>query len=134
MHLHYLLDTNICIYIAKQRPPAVLERFVRLQPGEVGMSVITAGELAFGAAKSQQAAVARARLADLQALIPVLPMEADVAETYGRLRADLQAAGTHIGNNDLWIAAHALQLEVTLVSNNTREFSRIAGLKLEDWV
>ena len=134
MHLRYLLDTNICIYIAKQRPSTVLERFLGLQPGEVGMSVVTAGELAFGAAKSQRSVAARESLAALQALIPVLPLNEAVAESYGNLRAALQASGTPIGNNDLWIGAHARQLHITLVSNNTCEFSRIEGLKLEVWV
>ncbi len=134
IELTYLLDTNICIYIAKQKPVSVLDRFSRLRPGQVGMSVITSGELAFGAAKSNFPEAARNNLAKLHEFIPALPMDAAVAETYGEIRAALQAAGKPIGNNDLWIAAHALQLGVILVSNNTREFSRIPQLKLEDWV
>jgi tRNA(fMet)-specific endonuclease VapC len=134
MALRYLLDTNICIYVARQRPPAVERRLTRLSPGTVGMSLITFGELRFGAEKSTQRASALATLDRLTELIPVLAPEATVGERYGALRARLERAGTPIGNNDLWIAAHALALGVTLVTNNTREFGRVPRLKLENWV
>ena len=131
--LRYQLDTNICIYIAKQHPPAVAMRFAKLPPGSVGMSLITFGELRFGAEKSQHQARALETLDRLRELIPVLEMQDGVGEAYGRLREQLERAGTPIGNNDLWIAAHALHLGVTLVSNNTREFERVPELKLENW-
>lgn len=134
MALRFLLDTNICIYVARQRPPAVEKRLTRLAPGMVGMSLITFGELRFGAEKSVQRANALATLDRLVELIPVLAPEAAVGERYGALRARLERAGTPIGNNDLWIAAHALALGVTLVTNNTREFGRVPKLKLENWV
>ncbi|MDD5240977.1 MAG: type II toxin-antitoxin system VapC family toxin [Sulfuricella sp.] len=132
--LRYLLDTNICIYIAKQRPPAVAKRFARLAAGTVGMSLITFGELRYGAEKSQQRVSALETLERLQALIPVISPDDAVGEAYGSIRAHLDRAGTPIGNNDLWIAAHALRLGVTLVSNNTREFARVPKLKLDNWV
>ena len=133
MSLRYLLDTNICIYIAKQRPPEVARRFTRLAAGTVGMSLITYGELRYGAEKSVRGAEALATLDQLVELIPVLELSAGVGETYGKLRAHLERLGTPIGNNDLWIAAHALALGVTLVSNNTREFERVPKLKLQNW-
>ena len=132
--LRYLLDTNICIYIAKQRPPSVAQRFAQLAVGSVGMSLITLGELRYGAEKSSQRAHALDTLERLQALIPVIALNEAVGETYGAVRAHLERAGTPIGNNDLWIAAHALALKVTLVSNNTREFERVPRLKLDNWV
>lgn len=133
MSLRYLLDTNICIYIAKQRPPEVARRFARLAAGTVGMSLITYGELRYGAEKSQRGAEALVTLEQLVELIPVLEPSAVVGETYGMLRAHLERLGTPIGNNDLWIASHALALGVTLVSNNTREFKRVPKLKLQNW-
>lgn len=130
----YILDTNICIYIAKKRPPVVAEKFAQLTVGEVGMTLTTYGELIFGAEKSQQPDKALAFLAELISLIPVLLPDERVGQHYGEVRACLQKAGAPIGNNDLWIAAHALALEATLVTNNTREFERVAGLKVENWV
>jgi tRNA(fMet)-specific endonuclease VapC len=134
MALQYLLDTNICIYIARQRPPEVANRFARLAAGSVGMSLVTFGELRFGAEKSARREESMATLNRLVEFIPVLAADAAVGEAYGALRAQLERAGTPIGNNDLWIAAHALCLGVTLVSNNTREFERVPGIVLENWV
>lgn len=133
MALRYLLDTNICIYIARHRPPAVAKRFARLAPGMVGMSLVTFGELRFGAEKSSRRDEALATLDRLMETIPVLEPGAGVGAAYGALRAHLERAGTPIGNNDLWIAAHALDLGVTLVSNNLREFERVPRLKLQNW-
>jgi tRNA(fMet)-specific endonuclease VapC len=133
MALRYLLDTNICIYIAKQRPPAVAKRFGRLAAGTVGMSLIAFGELRYGAEKSAQRDEALTTLERLVELIPVIEPTAAVGKAYGTLRAQLERAGTPIGNNDLWIAAHALGLDVTLVTNNTREFARVSKLKLQNW-
>lgn len=131
--LRYLLDTNICIYIAKHRPPAVAQRFAEQAVGAVGMSLITFGELRFGAEKSARRSEALDTLTRLAELIPVVEPDAAVGEAYGVLRAYLERAGTPIGNNDLWIAAHAQRLGVVLISNNTREFERIPTLKLENW-
>jgi tRNA(fMet)-specific endonuclease VapC len=134
MALGYLLDTNICIYIAKRRPPEVLARFAQLQAGEVGMSLITFGELHYGAQKSSRSEESLDVLGRLAELIPVLQPDAAVGEHYGAIRAGLEKVGTMLGNNDLWIAAHAWALNVTLVSNNIREFERVAGLRLANWV
>lgn len=129
----FLLDTNICIYIRQKRPPAVLARFEKLKVGEAALSVITYGELLYGARKSQQRQVAMARLADLVSLLPVLEMPAGAADEHGEIRALLETRGETIGGNDLWIAAHARAEDLVLVTNNEREFKRVPGLKLQNW-
>jgi tRNA(fMet)-specific endonuclease VapC len=130
----YLLDTNICIYIKNHRPPEVLARFSKLPPGRVAMSAITYGELCFGAEKSSKPKEAHQILEHLIALIPVLPLDEHVSVHYGKIRQQLQAKGKPIGNNDLWIAAHALAGKLILVTNNEAEFKRVPGLKVENWV
>src|SRR6266705_3240258 len=107
MTARFLLDTNICIYIRRQKPPQVLARFQRLRPGEAGISVITYGELRYGAEKSQFREQAAAQLSELTGLLPVMELPAEAGEAYGAIRATLEAKGEMIGNNDLWIAAHA---------------------------
>jgi tRNA(fMet)-specific endonuclease VapC len=134
MALHYLLDTNICIYITRQKPRSVLERFEKLSVGDVGMSTITYGELLFGAQKSHYAKKSLDILEELTGLIPPLPISTEAAKHYGEIRNKLEKKGQPIGNNNLWIAAHALALNVGLVTNNTKEFSKISHLKLENWV
>ena len=129
-----LLDTNICIYIARSQPVTVARRFARAAPGSLGISIITWGELCFGAAKSTDPARAHSRLDAFVREVGVLELPAAAGLHYGDVRAALQKAGTPIGNNDLWIAAHALALAVPLVSNNLREFERVPGLRLENWV
>jgi tRNA(fMet)-specific endonuclease VapC len=131
--LRYLLDTNICIYIRRERPKAVLDRFKTLPPGSTAISLITYGELVYGVRKSPDPHGAMMILEELTALIPVLPMAADAAETYGTIRSDLAARGELIGNNDLWIAAHAKSLGMILVTNNEKEFQRVSGLTIENW-
>jgi tRNA(fMet)-specific endonuclease VapC len=131
--VRYLLDTNICIYIAKRHPPEVARQFERLHPGDVGISLITYGELLFGAEKSQQPERAHDRLQRFVELVPVLALPDECPRHYARIRAELERAGTPIGANDLWIAAHALAARLILVSNNLREFGRIAGLATENW-
>jgi tRNA(fMet)-specific endonuclease VapC len=134
MALHYLLDTNICIYIAKKSPAAVLNRFEKLSIGEVGMSTITYGELIFGAQKSQHPKKTLSLLEELASLIPPLPLSTETGKFYGKIREMLEKKGNIIVNNDLWIAAHALSLNTTLVTNNMKEFSRIPHLKLDNWI
>ncbi len=133
MDARYLLDTNICIYIRQQRPDTVLRRFRKLRPGEALLSVITYGELLYGAAKSTQRVDALAKLRELIHLLPAAALPESAAEAYGSLRADLEAKGEMIGNNDLWIAAHALAAGLTLVTNNEKEFRRVRGLKVQNW-
>ena len=132
--VRYLLDTNICIYIAKGQPLAVRHRFEQHGMQDLAMSTITVGELRFGAEKSQARARALATIDELTQMIrpSALPMAA--AEHYGHIRATLQQLGQPIGNNDLWLAAHALAEGWTLVTNNTREFDRVPGLRVENWV
>lgn len=134
MSITYLLDTNICIYIAKHRPPEVAERFRMLEVGQVGMSTITYGELYYGAEKSQHRDIALNKLGRLIELIPVVEMTTEVGRCYGEIRSSLEKNGKPIGNNDLWIAAHAMSLEMTVVTNNVGEFGRVIGLKVENWV
>jgi len=108
MPARYLLDTNICIYIAKYRPPAVREGFARHSASELAMSAITAvGELPFGAEKSQARDRAVAAIAKLTGLIPVCELPEQAGDHYGQIRAELQKTGQPIGNNDLWVDAHA---------------------------
>ena len=131
--MQYLLDTNICIYLIKRKPPNVLARFKTLALSDIGISSITVAELEYGVCKSQQQEKNRNAL--LQFLIPLEIVEFDqaAATLYGAVRSDLESRGLVIGAMDMLIAAHALSLGVTLVSNNAREFSRIANLFLENW-
>lgn len=134
MPVRYLLDTNICIYIAKHNPPAVRARFERHAANELAMSVVTLGELRHGAEKSQAREKALATLNRLEASIQVAPLTETVGEHYGQIRAALETRGQIIGNNDLWIAAHARAEGWILVTNNESEFKRVEGLQLENWV
>ena len=133
MDPRYLLDTNICIYIARKKPERVLRHFNKVSLGEAAISVITYGELLYGAAKSAQRTEALERLRELVHLLPALALPESAAETYGAIRADLEQKGEMIGNNDLWIAAHALASGLTLVTNNEKEFRRVRGLKVQNW-
>ncbi len=132
--MDFILDTNICIYIAKQKPPEVEEKFSTLKVGQVGMSLITYGEMLYGANRSQNQEKAKSVLNELIQLIPVIGMNSDVAEHYTDIRTDLTQKGKMIGNNDLWIAAHVRSIGKTLVTNNTKEFERVSNLKIENWV
>ncbi|MGO9125039.1 MAG: type II toxin-antitoxin system tRNA(fMet)-specific endonuclease VapC [Terriglobales bacterium] len=133
MDTRFLLDTNICIYIRQKRPQEVLRRFRSLRTGEAAISVITYGELVFGATKSQQRTAALERLVELLNWLPALPLPENAGQAYGMMRADLAARGQMIGNNDLWIASHALAAELTLVTSNEKEFRRVRGLKVQNW-
>ena len=101
MEPRYLLDTNICIYIRQKRPDEVLGRFQRLRPGEAVLSVITYGELLYGAAKSKQRREALERLRELILLLPALSLPETAAEAYGKIRAELESKGQMIGNNKM---------------------------------
>lgn len=134
MTKRYLLDTNICIYIAKGQPISVRQRLARHPVSELAMSVITLGELRFGAEKSRARARALAVISELATTILVHPLPELAAEHYGDIRAALQKRGLPIGNNDLWLAAHARCEGWTLVTHNTGEFTRVPGLVVENWV
>lgn len=131
--MQYLLDTNICIYLIKQKPPRVLTRFQTLSLSDIGISSITVAELEYGVSKSQNQEKNRSAL--MQFLIPLEIVEFDQAAAafYGVIRSDLERQGLVIGAMDMLIAAHALSLGVTLVSNNVREFSRVSNLSIENW-
>jgi tRNA(fMet)-specific endonuclease VapC len=131
--VRYLLDTDICIYIVKEKPPAVLRRFERLGRGQAAVSVVTFGELHHGAEKSQRRDEVLRSLQELSIVLPVLPLPVEAALEYGAVRAALEGRGTTIGGNDLWIAAHARAARLTLVTNNEREFKRVPGLAVENW-
>jgi tRNA(fMet)-specific endonuclease VapC len=132
--MRYLLDTNICIYFADGRHQQVSTRISAIPAGDLGISVITYGELLYGAAKSARAAANRAVVAALVTdLVAPLPLPLLAAEKYGEAKAQLRAKGLLISDNDLWIAAHALAEGLILVTNNVSEFKRIKGLKVENW-
>jgi tRNA(fMet)-specific endonuclease VapC len=128
-----LLDTNICIYIINAKPPAVLERFKNYRLGEIGVCSVVAAELAFGVAKSGSARNRHA-LEMFLAPLTILPFDERAAWAYGDLRAELERRGTPIGSLDTMIAAHALNLQATLITNNTREFAQVPGLHVANWV
>jgi tRNA(fMet)-specific endonuclease VapC len=128
-----LLDTNICIYIINTKPPAVLARFQQYRLGDIGLCSVVAAELAFGVAKSGSARNRQA-LEMFLAPLTILPFDESAAWAYGDLRAVLERCGTPIGSLDTMIAAHALSQQALLVTHNTREFAKVPGLQLDDWV
>ena len=130
--MNFLLDTNICIYIIKQKPPEVLQKFNTCQVGDIGISSITVAELEFGVQKSQFPEQNNQALQ--QFLLPLIIVDFNAAaSTYGIIRATLEKQGTPIGSLDTLIAAQALSLKLTLVTNNIKEFGRVPNLKLENW-
>ena len=131
--MKWLLDTNVCIAVIRQRPESALRRLRGKQVGQVGLSTITLAELEFGAAKSQQPAGARAALREFLLPLEVVPFDEAAADAYGTVRAAMEKKGRPIGPLDTLIAAHALALGTVLVTNNTREFRRVPGLSVEDW-
>ena len=129
----YLLDTNICIYVINHKPQQVFERFKQYQLGQLAISSITASELAFGVEKSGSERNKQA-LNKFLSPLEILPYNEQAIWHYAKLRQYLQSTGKTIGSLDMLIAAHALALDVVLVTNNIKEFERIDGLKLENWV
>lgn len=134
MTARYMLDTDTCIYLKNRRPPSIAKHFNTLKWGEVVISLVTFGELYNGALKSNESQAALKNINQLAKRLPVEAMTVDVAKTYGSIRRTLEQRGQVIGGNDMWIAAHALSLGLTLITNNTQEFSRVDGLKIENWV
>jgi tRNA(fMet)-specific endonuclease VapC len=127
-----LLDTDICIYLINRDRPQVLAQLRRFHPTSIAISSLTLAELAWGVAKSGSPRN-RAALESFIASFTVLAFDASAAFDYGDLRARLQRAGTPIGPMDMLIAAHALSLDMTLVTNNEREFRRVPDLRIENW-
>lgn len=131
--MRFLLDTDICVFIARQKPLRVHARLAAVGPADLAISVVTYFELIYGAWKSQRPEANLAVVDRLRQSVLVLPLGPEVAPHYGSLRAALEREGAGIGYFDTLIAAHAVSLGLILVTNNTREFSRVKGLKLENW-
>ena len=128
-----MLDTNVCIELLRGRAPGILERLRKFEIDEIAISSITLAELQYGVAKSKSPSRYEVLLAEFCAPLAILPFDNIAAETYGRVRAALDRTGTPIGPLDTLIASHALSLGVTLVTNNEREYLRVAGLLVENW-
>jgi tRNA(fMet)-specific endonuclease VapC len=129
----YMLDTNICIYVMRDRPLEVRERFTRFTD-QLCISTVTLGELLYGAEKSARPAENRALADRFAAHFEVLPFSANTAAHYGEIRAELVRTGRPAGIHDMLIGAHARSEGLTIVTNNTREFERMPGLRVENWV
>ncbi len=130
--LKYMLDTSIVIYVIKRRPPALRHVFNQ-HVGQIGISTITFAELMHGVEKSSVPERNLRTVEDFVSRIEVLPYDSDAALHYGDIRADLERKGTTIGVNDLHIAGHARSAGLVLVTNNSREFERVEGLRVIDW-
>ena len=132
--MKWMLDTDTCIAIIKGKPASVLKKLRGKSVGQVGISSITLGELALGAAKSGRREEAHAALAEFLLALEIASFDSEAAASYGHMRASPEKRGTPIGPLDTLIGAHAAALDVILVTHNTREFSRIDALRLEDWM
>jgi len=132
--MRYMLDTNICIELIRGRGERLLKKIKALQVSDIGLSVITYAELELGVWKSTRPEQNRIALNLFCAPLELAPFELDAAAVYGRLRAQLEGAGKAIGPMDLLIAAHALALNCVLITNNEREFRRVEGLYVENWL
>ena len=132
--MNYLLDTNICIYIINKKTASVIKRIQSKQPEQIAISTITQAELEYGIARSRN--VDQNRIALLEFLFPFLLIDFDqmAAVQYGLIRASLESRGKPIGSMDMLLAAQAVSRDLILVTNNEKEFHRIEGLKLENWV
>lgn len=131
--MRYMLDTNICIYAIKHKPEQVFLRLQEHDPIDICISSVTYAELVHGVEKSKVIEKNRVALALLLANIEIMNFDSLAAESYGKIRADLEKVGTPIGTLDVMIAGHAKALGYTVVTNNTKEFERVKGLKLENW-
>lgn len=131
--MKFMLDTNTCIYIIKQKPPKVLNHFKAYSVGEIGISSITLAELRFGVEKSQHIQKNQEALDAFILPLEIADFYEKAAKVYGEIRAALEKTGNPIGSMDMLIGAHALSLGLTLVTNNVREFRKIKHLKVIDW-
>jgi len=129
----FLLDTNICIALIKRKPEKVLRQLSVLSVGDIGLSAVTLAELQYGVGKSVYKEKNQQALKEFLIPLVVADFDAEAAVVYGQVRSDLEKRGTPIGSLDTLIGAHAVSLDLTLVTNNLREFRRIAGLKVVDW-
>ena len=131
--IRYMLDTNMIAYAKNRRPLRVLDQLLRHEPSEIAISSITMAELEYGIQNSSRPEQNRIALMMFLAGISILPFGADAALEYGAIRYKLKTRGIIIGGNDMLIAAHARSQGLTLVTHNTREFSRVDDLQIEDW-
>ena len=131
--MKYLLDTNIVSNLVKDPNGEVAKRIARLKPGEVWTSIIVSAELKFGYTKISSKRLQRA-IEEVLASLEIAPWESPADQVYARLRTELENKGQPIGQNDMLIAAHGLTLEAILVTDNDREFSRVSGLRIENWL
>ena len=131
--MKYMLDTNICIYAIKHKPDIVIKKFLTHDPEEICISAITYAELMHGVEKSMAVEKNRVAMSLFLSPITILQFDERAAEEYGRIKAELEKKGTPIGPMDTLIAGHARSSGLILVTNNTREFSRVVGLAVEDW-
>jgi tRNA(fMet)-specific endonuclease VapC len=132
--MKYLLDTNICIYALNQRSDTLLQRLHQLSASDIGLSVITVAELRYGAAYSAHPERNHRHLNNFFSPFQIISWDETVAQNYGNIVADLRRKGTPIGTMDALIAAHALALELILVTNNLKEFEQVPGLICENWI
>jgi tRNA(fMet)-specific endonuclease VapC len=131
--MKYMLDTDMCIYIIKKKPPRVIESLKKLDLGDVFLSVITHAELEYGVEKSAQRDKNKIALTGFLSPFEILPFSQKAAVTFGEIRSTLEKKGQIIGPYDLLIAAHALSENMILVTNNVKEFVRIPNLQVENW-
>jgi len=129
-----MLDTNICIALIKRKPKDILDKFSAYQVGDICISSVTLAELRYGVAKSQFKEKNQAALDEFILPLEVMSFDESAAMVYGNLRATLEKQGTPVGSLDTMIGAHALSLNAIIVTNNTKEFNRIQGLKVVDWL
>ena len=129
-----MLDTNICIYIIKNKPKNVKERFREFEIGELCISTITVSELMYGAFKSEHKEKNLKAIESFLMPFEIVDYDFMASIEYGKIRAYLEKKGQVIGNMDMQIAGHALALDLVLVTNNTKEFNRVKGLELDNWV
>lgn len=132
--MKYLLDTNICIYLIKEKSEKLLKKLQTKDINDIGISSLTQAELEYGVFKSQRQSQNKLALLEFLAPITIIPFGEGEAERYGEIRASLEKSGKTIGNMDLLIGAHALSKNLTLVTNNEKEFNRIVGLVIENWI
>ena len=131
--MRYMLDTNICIYAIKHKPDQVFMHLKEHEPSEICISSVTYADLVHGVEKSKAIEKNRLALTLLLANIEIMSFDSLAAESYGKIRADLEKAGTPIGPLDMMIAGHAKSLGYTVVTNNIKEFERVKGLQFENW-
>lgn len=129
----YLIDTNICIYLIKQRPAHILKKLRQFSINDIKISSISVAELQYGIAKSQRSQHNQTVLDEFLVPFEIVTFDHHHSFAYGEIRATLEKAGNPIGSMDMLIAAHALADKHTLVTNNTKEFTRIKALSVEDW-